>query len=405
MPATWRARRSRAIASKQVAPASEPVAGEQHPEKRTASLEALAALLAIPGMGPRRLGLLLDHFASPEQALAAGRGEWRTAGLPESVSQAHPAPKRLAAIHDWLDADDTHHLIGRHDPRFPRRLFDLPDAPAALFCRGRVAALNDPQLAIVGSRTPTTGGRQNARAFARYLADQGLTITSGLALGVDSEAHYGTLEAGGATVAVLGSGPDRIYPPENETLAERIVANDGLIVAEWLPGTEPRRGHFPRRNRLISGLSTGVLVVEASLKSGSLITARLAGEQGREVFAIPGSIHNPLARGCHQLLREGAKLVEAGRDILEELAPALGAFLQATDRHADDTGDGPGEAPVPFDPEQQHVLELLGHDPQPADGVIAASGLTAGEVSSILLMLELAGKVSTLPGGLYVRTG
>lgn len=221
---------------------------------------------------------------------------------------------------------------------------------------------------------------------------------------MDSEAHYGTLEAGGATVAVLGSGPDRIYPPENETLAERIVANDGLIVAEWLPGTGPRRGHFPRRNRLISGLSTGVLVVEASLKSGSLITARLAGEQGRDVFAIPGSIHNPLARGCHQLLREGAKLVETARDILEELAPALGAFLQATDRPIDDPGDAPHEASGSLDPEQQHVLELLGHDPQPADGVIAASGLTAGEVSSILLMLELAGKVSTLPGGLYVRT-
>lgn len=401
MPAIWPARRSRATASNRVA---QTVADGQPPEGRAASLDALAALLAIPGMGPRRLGLLLDHFSSPEQALAAGRGEWRAAGLPESVRQAHPAADRLAAIHEWLDAGDDRHLIGRHDPRFPRRLFDLPDAPAALFCRGRVAALNDPQLAIVGSRTPTTGGRQNARAFARFLADQGLTITSGLALGVDSEAHCGTLEAGGSTVAVLGSGPDRIYPPENEPLAEQIVANDGLIVAEWLPGTGPRRGHFPRRNRLISGLSTGVLVVEASLKSDSLITARLAGEQGRDVFAIPGSIHNPLARGCHQLLREGAKLVEAGRDILEELAPTLGAFLQATDHPADAGSADPDAASPSLDPQQQRVLELLGHDPQPADVVIAASGLTAGEVSSILLMLELAGKVSTLPGGLYVRT-
>ncbi|HZJ81290.1 MAG TPA: DNA-processing protein DprA, partial [Guyparkeria sp.] len=253
------------------------------------------------------------------------------------------------------------------------------------------------------SRTPTTGGRQNARAFARHLAGQGLTITSGLALGIDGEAHRGALDAGGITIAVLGSGIDRIYPPEHIELAEEIVAADGLILSEWLPGTGPRRGHFPRRNRLISGLASGVLVVEASVKSGSLITARLAGEQGRDVFAIPGSIHNPLARGCHRLIREGAKLVETGQDLLEELAPTLRQQLEAAERPALPSLAGTATPAAALDPEQQRILELLGHDPQPADRLIEASGLTAAEVSSILLMLELAGEVSTLPGGLYIR--
>ncbi|MFN2381775.1 MAG: DNA-processing protein DprA [Guyparkeria sp.] len=369
--------------------------------------DALIELLAIPGMGPKRLDLLLGHFASPADALAAPRDAWGNAGLPEGVTQARPDADKAAAIADWLAADTAHHLIARGDPRFPAALDDLPDAPAALFARGRIEALGEPQIAMVGSRTPTTGGRQNARAFARHLAGQGLVITSGLALGVDGEAHRGALDADGITIAVLGSGPDRIYPPEHESLAEEIVAAGGVLLSEWLPGTEPRRGHFPRRNRLISGLASGVLVVEASIKSGSLSTARLAGEQGRDVFAIPGSIHNPLARGCHHLIREGAKLVETGQDVLEELAPTLRRQLAATAMPiAQDAGAGVGAtAPaVPHDPDQQRILDLLGHDPQPADTLIEASGLTAGEVSSILLMLELAGDVSTLPGGLYVRT-
>ncbi|MGM0516462.1 MAG: DNA-processing protein DprA [Pseudomonadota bacterium] len=356
-------------------------------------------------MGPRRLVMLLDAFGSATAAIEAPRSSWRDAGLPDSVCRGAADDSRIEAIEAWLEASDAHHLVGRDDPAFPERLRELPDAPAALFCHGRASALNEPQLAIVGSRTPTTGGRQNARAFARHLASQGLTITSGLALGVDGEAHRGALDAGGITIAVLGTGPDRIYPPEHGSLAADIVAGDGLIVSEWLPGTGPKRGHFPRRNRLISGLSHGVLVVEASQKSGSLITARLAGEQGRDVFAIPGSIHNPLARGCHQLIREGARLVETGRDVLEELAPALRTHLTpaAEPRHETPTGET-AEQTEPLDPEQQRILDLLGHDPQPADRLIEASGLTAGEVSSILLMLELAGQVATLPGGLYART-
>lgn len=366
---------------------------------------ALIELLATPGMGPKRLALLLAHFTTPCAALDAPRREWRHAGLPEAVIQARADAEKVAAITGWLAADDTHHLIARGDPHFPTALDDLPDAPAALFARGDIAALGEPQIAMVGSRTPTTGGRQNARAFARHLAKQGLVITSGLALGVDGEAHRGALDARGITIAVLGSGIDRIYPPEHTSLADEIVAGGGVILSEWLPGTEPRRGHFPRRNRLISGLASGVLVVEASVKSGSLITARLAGEQGRDVFAIPGSIHNPLARGCHYLIREGAKLVETGQDVLEELAPTLRRQLDAVARPAHDEPQPTSSAPaMPRDPDQQRVLDLLGHDPQPADTLIEASGLTAGEVSSILLMLELAGEVSTLPGGLYVRT-
>lgn len=367
-------------------------------------------------MGPKRFDLLLAHFGTPRDALDSPRGEWRRAGLPESVAQARPDADKVAAITDWLAADPTHHLIARGDPHFPAALDDLPDAPAALFARGRLDALSEPQVAMVGSRTPTTGGRQNARAFARHLAGQGLVITSGLALGVDGEAHRGALDAEGITIAVLGSGIDRVYPPEHASLADEIVAGGGVILSEWLPGTEPRRGHFPRRNRLISGLASGVLVVEASIKSGSLITARLAGEQGRDVLAIPGSIHNPLARGCHRLIREGARLVETGQDVLEELAPTLRRQLEAsaatmsratathsTDDSATTDSASGGTAPA-RDPDQQRVLDLLGHDPQPADTLIEASGLTAGEVSSILLMLELAGDISTLPGGLYVRT-
>ena len=364
---------------------------------------ALIELLSIRGMGPRRLDCLLSHFDSPRAALDSPREAWLRAGLPEAVSRSRPDAERAALIHDWLDAAADHHLVARGDPAFPDALNDLPDAPAALFARGRLAALREPQLAMVGSRTPTTGGRQNARAFARHLAGQGLVITSGLALGIDGEAHQGALDAGGTTIAVLGSGIDRLYPPEHADLAERIVAGGGLILSEWLPGTEPRRGHFPRRNRLISGLASGVLVVEASVQSGSLITARLAGEQGREVLAIPGSIHNPLARGCHRLIRQGAKLVETGQDVLEELAPTLRRQLEALETPATTTPEN-DETPAPaVDPDQQRVLDLLGHDPQPADALIEASGLTAGEVSSILLMLELAGEVSTLPGGLYLR--
>lgn len=310
---------------------------------------------------------------------------------------------------DWLGQDPRNQLIALHDPAFPPQLAHLPDPPAALFCIGDAGLLSQPQLAIVGSRAATTGGLTNARAFARHLAQQGLIITSGLALGIDAEAHRGALLTPTPTIAVMGTGPDIIYPRQHARLAEEIVERGGLLLTEWPPGTAPRRENFPRRNRLISGLAEGVLVVEAGIHSGSLITARLAAEQGREVFAIPGSIHNPQSRGAHRLIREGAKLVETAQDILEELAPALNTYLQTAEetepgKEDHTTSSTAIDDSVPsLDPDHARILELMGFDPISADILIERSGLTPAEVSSILLMLELSGQVATMPGGLYMR--
>lgn len=356
-------------------------------------------------MGPKRLRRLLDGFPTPQAALQAPASQWIALGLPASLAHQNPrgAADRVDAMLCWLNESKEHHLVLAAEPAYPPQLADLPDAPAALFGTGDIQLLREPQLAIVGSRTPTSGGVNNARAFARYLSTQGFVITSGLALGIDAAAHRGALAANGATIAVMGTGPDTIYPREHRELAAEIVAQGGLLVSEWPPGTLARKEHFPRRNRLISGLSEGVLIVEASLKSGSLITARLGAEQGREVFAIPGSIHNPLSRGAHRLIKEGAKLVETAQDIFEELIDTLGARLGQSDQtRPTETTSTPSNTRQ-IDPEQQKILDCLGFDPQSADTLIAASGLTPAEVSSILLMLELAGHVSTLPGGLYVR--
>ncbi|WP_407276823.1 DNA-processing protein DprA [Halothiobacillus sp. DCM-1] len=372
------------------------------PTPDDAHRRALLSLITLQGMGPKRLRSVLDAFGDPLTALHASTNDWLAAGLPRALATARPRgdEARVAAMLDWLAADPSHHLILAGDPHYPALLHSLPDAPAALFARGDIRLLDEPQLAMVGARNATTGGLNNARAFAKHLAACGLVITSGLALGIDAAAHDGALQAQGATIAVMGTGPDLIYPQQNQPLAQRILNTGGLLVSEWPPGTPARKEHFPRRNRLISGLAEGVLVVEAGLQSGSLITARLATEQGREVFAIPGSIHNPLARGCHRLIRDGAKLVETAQDIFEELAPRLGARLRsAPDTPALDPVSAPAQ-------EESHaqLLALLGFDPQTADSLIHASGLTPAEVSSILLMLELEGQVTTLPGGLYCRT-
>ena len=375
----------------------------------TEEQQALCALLALPGMGQRRLDRLLTAFAHPADALVAPRAQWRELGIPESVCRADSNPQRQTQIESWLNASNAHRLITINHLHYPANLRALEDRPAVLFASGKAELLQEPQLAIVGSRTPTSSGAENAYAFARFLAESGLVITSGLAYGIDAQAHLGALDAPGATIAILGSGIDYIYPSEHQPLAERIEQQGGLIISEWPPGTQPRRGHFPRRNRIISGLSIGVLVVEASRQSGSLITARLAGEQNREVFALPGSIHNPLARGPHQLIREGAKLVEQAADIFEELAGQLQPWLTEQSKpittnqpqqQADDTPPPPA-----LDAEQQRILDLLGHDPRSADWLIEQSGLTAAEVSAILLMLELQGLATTLPGGLYQRGG
>jgi DNA processing protein len=268
-----------------------------------------------------------------------------------------------------------------------------------LFVRGDVDALSLPQLSIVGSRNSTPGGHETAGRFAGHLAQSGFCITSGLALGIDAAAHRAALTAGGRTIAVFGTGPDIVYPREHAALADDIAAN-GALVSEFAPGCAPRQSQFPRRNRIISGLALGTLVVEAGLRSGALITARNAAEQGREVFAIPGSIHNPVARGCHQLIRSGAKLVETAGDIIEELGGMIAGFAASIEQN-----------PAPQlsltervrDSEYERLLGLMGWDPVAIDTLITRSGLTAEEVSSMLLILELEGCVDPLTGGCYVQ--
>jgi len=298
---------------------------------------------------------------------------------------------------DWL-ANPGHHLLRQDDPRYPPLLLDTPNPPAELYVAGDPEVLTLPQLAVVGSRNATGGGLQAARQFAAYLAQRGLTITSGLALGVDAAAHEGALEGGGLTIGVLGHGPDIIYPQLNAALAERILA-EGALVSEFPPGAPVRRNQFPQRNRIIAGLSIGTLVVEAGMNSGSLITAGFAGDYGREVFAIPGSIHNPLAKGCHQLIRQGAKLVEQAADIIEEIGNVARSM---TPESRPDTDLHPTpDVVATTDPEHQMLLDHMGYDPVSIDGLVNRSGLTAEELSSMLLILELQGRVETLPGGRF----
>ena len=298
----------------------------------------------------------------------------------------------------WLERSGAG-LVTILDEVFPPLLKQIPDPPVALFVRGDTALLASPQLAMVGSRNPSVEGRRNAEEFAAYLVKCGLVITSGMALGIEAASHRGALKGAGRTVAVWGTGLDKAYPPRNRDLAEEIAAR-GLIVSEFPPGTPPLPTHFPRRNRILSGLAVGTLVVEAASHSGSLITARTASEQGREVFAIPGSIHNPMARGCHRLLREGAKLVESAGDILEELAPLLGIEMPSVTEVSSSTA--PDGAP-PEDPEYKLLLNSLDFAPTSVDALIERTGLTPEVVSSMLLMLELQGHVEASPGGRYSR--
>ena len=286
-----------------------------------AELEARLRLHLLPELGPRRLHKLLTAFPNASSALSAPASAWRALGLPPSCAEPRRAPairERAAQALSWL-AQPGHHLVMWDEPGYPGLLAQLPDAPPLLFVDGDPALLERPQLAMVGSRRASRPGLDNATAFARSLAGGGFVITSGLALGIDGAAHQGALDVSGGTIAVLGTGLMRIYPRRHVGLAERIVAHGGALVSELPLDCAPHASNFPRRNRIISGLSLGVLVVEASLSSGSLITARLAAEQGREVYAIPGSIHHPGARGCHQLIRQGAALVESVDDILQAL--------------------------------------------------------------------------------------
>ena len=357
-------------------------------------LRAWLHLLEAPGLGRESARRLLAAFGSPQAVIDASTAARRSVvGAPQAAALASE-PDHLAALFDatmrWLDAAEpgvSHAAVALGDPAYPAALLDAPDPPLLLYVRGRVEALAAEAIAIVGSRNPTPQGAQNAHAFASHLSQAGLTIVSGMALGIDAAAHAGGLEGAGTTIAVVGTGLDLVYPRRHAALAQRIAAR-GAIVSEYSLGTPALAPHFPQRNRIIAGLTRGTLVVEAALQSGSLITARLANESGREVFAIPGSIHSPQSRGCHALIRQGAKLVETAQDILEELGPRR-------------RGEPPTGAvrEAPRDP----LLDALGFDPVTLDALVARTGRSAAELSGRLLELELDGRVARLPGQLFQR--
>lgn len=347
-------------------------------------------LEAVPGLGSEAVLRLLGAFDSVATICAASQST-----LASLIGSARATALRSAATDkavqnglDWLAAKDAH-LIPITDPAYPEALQSVPGAPPWLYVKGDPSVLSRPLLAIVGSRNASIQGQRDAEAFAESLAASGLTIVSGLAEGIDTAAHRGGLAGNGSGVAVVGTGLDRVYPAKNRALAHEMV-HGGALVSEFPIGTPPRPGHFPRRNRIISGLSLGVLVIEAALESGSLITARLAGEQGREVFALPGSIHNPLARGCHRLIRDGAKLVESANDILEELRLPLPPTPASGMVNPNATSDSA-------------LLSLLDNGPLGLDQLQERSGLTVDNLSAMLLTHELEGRVASLPGGLFQR--
>lgn len=393
----------------------------------------------IPGVGDVATRKVLAAFGLPENVFASSLTD-----LARAVGETQAA-RILAARHEagisaqvdcalsWLEAAENH-LVTLADSDYPRDLLDAPDPPPMLYLKGRRELLGRRAVAIVGSRNATAQGLANAENFANALSGAGFCVISGLALGIDAAAHRGALRhepsAGGAlrqepgagggdtgtgsTIAVIGTGADIVYPARNRDLAHQIAVH-GLIVSEFPLGTSALASNFPRRNRIISGLSKGVVVIEAALKSGSLITARLAGEQGREVFALPGSIHSPLAKGCHQLIKQGAKLVDSVEDILEELGGAFGPEGASVAMSAPVTAssgtiagrDEPASAAARMQSAGPHaaLLEALGHDPVSLDALGARSGLDAASLSAQLLELELAGRVAQLPGGLVQRLG
>lgn len=363
------------------------------------ALRAWLTLARAPNIGGTTARKLLDVFGSAEAAAAAPPSRLQQAGLKPDACAAIAEAAHLESDLAWLAGDPARHALTLDDPRYPERLRDIASPPLVLWVVGDPEVLGVPQIAMVGSRNPSPQGRENALAFGASFARQGLTVISGLALGIDGAAHQGALDGGGLTIAVCGTGLDRVYPARHRDLAHAIAA-EGALVSEFGPGMGPLAANFPRRNRIISGLSLGTLVVEAALKSGSLITARQAMEQGREVFAIPGSIHNPLARGCHKLIRDGAKLVEAAADVFEELAPqihAAGLSLTAPDRALE---SAPAAAQ---DGDYAALLAALGDAPSSIDQLVERSGLTTPEVSSMLLMLELEGRVASAPGGGFMK--
>jgi DNA processing protein len=360
-----------------------------------ADFAAWLRLTLVPGVGGETQRTLLKAFGMPEAIFLAGHGALAGVLGPALAERllTHDAQAAIEAALEWAGVTGNG-LITLADADYPQALLDTADPPVLLYLKGRRELLNRPMLAVVGSRNATAQGERDATAFARTAAEAGLTVVSGLALGIDASAHRGAVDTPAGTVAVIGTGPDRLYPARNADLA-RQIAERGAILSEFPLGTPALAANFPRRNRIIAGLAKGTLVVEAAPRSGSLITARLAAECGREVFAIPGSIHSPQSRGCHQLIRQGAKLVETAQDILEELG-------WATQAAAPKPGAG-GAAPNPPSSVEERVLTALGQAPCDLDTLANRSGLTAGDLLAILLPMELGGRVAQLPGGLYQR--
>lgn len=355
-------------------------------------LRAWVTLACVPGLGPRELHPLLADLGSPEtivDASAATLAKHVPQHLATTIKQATTAVVAETVLR-WAE-NPANHLLTWDHPDFPKQLFDIGEFPILLYYKGRTELLRRPALAIVGSRNATPGGLRTAEEFAAAASASGLTVVSGLALGIDAAAHRGALSAGaeaGSTIAVVGTGIDRIYPARNQALARRI-AEEGGILSEFPLETPALRRNFPQRNRLISGLSLGVLVVEATLDSGSLITARCAGEQGREVFAIPGSIHSPFSKGCHKLIREGAKLVETARDVLDELG--LPATIEPLSKKEEDHGS------------RATVLRALGFDPVTPDELVARLEWPVERVMTHLLELEMSGKIARMQSGRFQR--
>ncbi|MBC8007639.1 MAG: DNA-protecting protein DprA [Prolixibacteraceae bacterium] len=344
----------------------------------------------VTELTPSGFRKLLTSLATPEAICAADRATLART-VADDVAAAigrGPDPERLDTTLRWLE-DPANQVVTFADDAYPRLLLEITDPPPLLYVKGNTALLNHAALAVVGSRNATQQGRSNAEAFSRELSEAGFTIISGLALGIDAAAHSGGLAAAGASLAVVGTGLDIVYPARNRDLAHQL-AEKGALISEFALGTPALAGNFPRRNRLISGLSRGCLVVEAALKSGSLITARYAMEQGREVFAVPGSIHSPLSKGCHLLIKQGAKLAESSQDILEELGASV--HDRGTTTAADDI----------FAPDHP-MLAALGFDPLDLDTLCQRSGLTPDSASAMLLTLELEGVVGRLPGGKFQR--
>lgn len=367
-----------------------------------AELGAWLRLALTPGLGNTAARKLLAAFGSAQAIFEQPASSLRALGTDKLASALSTEPETLAAqlqtTLQWLEAgENRHHLVTLGDPGYPVALLDIEDPPSMLYMLGAPdsrawAAIKNraPCLAMVGSRNPTPQGENNARQFAKVFGAADLCVVSGLALGVDGAAHDGALLGGGTTIAVVGTGLDRVYPKKHLDLAHRI-AQRGLIISEYPLGTPPLTANFPKRNRIISGLAQGTLVVEAALKSGSLITARLAAEQGKEVFAIPGSIHSPQSRGCHALIKQGAKLVESAQDVLEELQLPHGGVA------ADSWADSQAE------PEETPLLSAMGFEPVSLDALQARTGLSTAELQGQLLALELGNQVARLPGGLFQR--